>query len=273
MDLEAMLLGLTQARLTQQALTAASSAGREDRGMPNSTRRPFESRMAMDAATARAAAQNMEDGKAMVHTAQTFATTIRDHFKSIQEILQDCAYRDNLDQDFIAGANDSVKTHLEEIQRLAANAEFNGLKLMDGSAGNGGVVQLQAGNSPRDQKLVNFLNSALSPADADGVIGTDGSMNLDAATTGGALSFANQADAAAALAKVGKYIDHVRAIEAQYSYDYKSLDNLSLLFEEQADIFDDVIKRDQAAPAAGNASYLQTLLEEFGSASILSSST
>ena len=234
MDLENLLLGFINSDLTTKAVTANQSAQRESRGMADSTRRAFDGRMEADAATARVAAQNMDDGKAMVNVAQTYTTAMKSQLQGMQKVLTDAAANtgaSSLDYD---GWNAQMQVYADEIVRLAEHADFNGIKLMDGSAGQdgGGVVVLQAGNSQRDQKLVNMLDTRLTGTTVLGA----GTMNVN--NIAAALHISNAAEAQAALTAVGDYIARMEQTEAQYSYDYKSLENLSILFEEQADIFD-----------------------------------
>ena len=271
MDMESLLMGLINSKLTNKAVAAAQLGQREDRSMPDSTRRAFESRMKADAAVARMASQNMNDAKAMVNVAQTGATSIKSQLQAIQEILTDCAKTDSLTSEHLEGASTSINEHIAEIVRLAQNTSFNGMTLMDGQNAS---VQLQAGNSPRTQSFMNLLDTSLST----GVLGTN-SMNMnnlgaELFVTNGT-SLTSQADAQAALAKMDDYIARMQNLEAQYSYDYKSLENLGILFEEQADIFDNAQKH--TASTSGNASsnsdYLQQILASLGNASILSSST
>ena len=269
MNYEALLMGVLNSKLTKQVNQAAQSADREDRSMPNSTRRAFESRMKGDADVARMASQNMEDGKAMVNVAQTNATAIKSQLQAIQEILTDCAYTDSFSANVLSSAGQSSGEHIDEILRLAGEASFNGMHLMDGTAGNNGTVELQAGNSVREQKFMNLLDGSLT-----GVLGSH-SMNLNLLSQ--ELAFTDQTSAKAALANVEKYIERMQGLESQYSYDYKSLDNLSLLFEEQADIYDQARERSSSSTSSGSAStssssILSELLTSSGS-SILSGST
>ncbi|MBQ9452124.1 MAG: hypothetical protein IJU65_02375 [Desulfovibrio sp.] len=270
MDMESLLMGIVNANLAKKAVASAQTE-REDRSMPNSTRRAFESRMKADAAVARMASQNMEDAKAMVNVAQTGTTAIKSQLQAIQEILTDCAYTDGLTSEHLAGASASISNHIDEIVRLAQNTAFNGMTLMDGQHSS---VQLQAGNSVRVQNFMNLLDTGLA---AGTVLGAN-SMNLNNLATdllGSGLALTSQGDARTALNKISDYIARMQNLESQYSYDYKSLDNLGILFEEQADIFDNAQKH-KAATSAGSTSdsnYLQQILASLGNASILSSST
>ena len=279
MDLESMLMGVINNNLTKKVVRSSQNAEREDRGVPNSTRRAFESRMKSDAAVARMASQNMEDAKGMVTVAQTNITAIKSQFQAIQEILTNCAYTDSLTQSFIDSSKASIIDHVKEIQRLAGNAEFNGMKLMDGSAGNNGTIELQAGNSVRNQTFQNLLDTSLGGTTVIG--NTSMSVNNLLSSSGNLLNteldFSDQSGARTALGKVEKYIERMQGLEGQYSYDYKSLDNLSILFEEQADIYEQTAERSTPSSSSGNAStnsanILAQLLSAGGS-SILSGST
>ena len=253
MDYEAIIMGMLNSQLTSQVTKAQQAQQREDFGVPNSTRRPFESRMKTEAAVYRVAAQNMEDGSAMVHMAQTGVTAIKSQFKCVEKILTDAAAQDSMTIDSYNEINNTLAKRFEEIEKLARNTTFNGMSLLDGTAGNGGVVILQAGCSKREQKFMNLVDSNLSSGDyinSDVSIGQN-TMDLTASTLTSLLSVnissndADQAQASAqdALKRVKKYIEGIAGLEAQYSYDIKSLDNLGLLFEEQADIFEDAAKR------------------------------
>lgn len=278
MDMEALVLGLMNARLTEKALSSASSAERESVFMEDSTRRAFDSRMKGDARVARQASQNMQDAQTMVNVAQTAATTIKEQLTGIQKTLHEAALRDNVTETEFQGMQTIVNDRIAEILRLAENTEFNGMKLMNGSAGTNGVVEIQAGNSVRPVSLMNLLDR-----NQDRSLGDGSSMNLYKLSD--ELDFYDSSDpdsardnAAAALETVESLLDAFRSLENRYSHEYKSLGNMSLLFEEQADIFDQA-RTDNAAmttstgDASSDASYLDRLLTASGQSSILSGTT
>ncbi|MBQ7606468.1 MAG: hypothetical protein IJU76_00550 [Desulfovibrionaceae bacterium] len=274
MDFESLLMGVLNNRLTNLVANSSDTGEKESRGVPDSTRRAFESRMKADARVARMAAQNMEDGKSMVNVAQTNVTAIKSQLQSIQELLTNAAYSDSFSNINLADIKTAIGEHSAEIERLARNASFNGMNLFDGSlpnpdgssGTNNNTVILQAGESQREQHFMILL-------DGFGIVDSGGSMDLSKATLDSDLAqFTTQADAKAALERIDKYIDRIRGLEAQYSYDYRSLDNLSLLFEEQADIYDDTWERSAStkgtSTSTNNASILSELLSS-SSSSIL----
>ena len=298
MDYESILMGMINSRLTNQVNKSKQYQEREDRSMPNSTRRAFESRMKTDAAVYRVAAQNMEDAKAMVNVAQTTTTAIKSQFQEVQKILTEAATQDSRTIDDYREMNKSLIECFSEIERLATNASFNGMKLMDGTTGNGqgsagqGVtVVLQAGGSTRNQNFMNLLDGSgtnytpgnpsmdlsvsnlvgtASTNATDGGIDYSGSGSLMIDTSGTAANA--QASAQTALDLVEKYIDGITGLEAQYSYDYKSLDNLSILFEEQADIFEEAGQRSSAFDSP-NLTTSEILSQLVNNPSILSGTT
>ena len=90
-------------------------------------------------------------------------------------------------------------------------------------------------------------------------------MDLSATTLNNLLKIntsQGQVSAKQNLQRVKRYIDNIAGLEAQYSYDYKSLDNLSLLFEEQADIFAKAAKQSTAfnSPTLSQNEILSKLL-------------
>ncbi|MBQ7618461.1 MAG: hypothetical protein IJS50_06265 [Desulfovibrio sp.] len=265
MDLESLLTGMINSRLTKKAYTAMQASEREDRGMPDSTRRAFLSRMKSDSAVARMASQNMEDAKAMVQVAQDDITAIKSQFQEIQKALIECRDTDGLTSEQVAGYNSIIANHQEEIKKLVAGSSFNGMSLMAENSSNDIVFKLQAGNSEREQKFVNLTNNSLATSDY-----IDSANNINVTNLNITLGSSYQAEANTALDDVNKCIDILTGLEGRYSGDIKSLDNLRLLFEDQADIFEDAAKR-SSTESTPTSTILSELMSS-GSSSILSGS-
>lgn len=261
MDLESLLMGFVNSDLTTKAINARQSSIHEHRGMTNTARNAFDSRMRSDATTARMAAQNMQDAKAMVNVAQTYTTAIKSQLQTIQKVLIDATRTDANTTNYTA-TNQQINVNIAEILRLAQDATWNGIHLMDGTAGKNhdGIVELQAGNSIRQQKLINLLDTSITNK-----VSQDDSLNMQNLST--VLQISAQNSASTALTTLDTIIAHIEAIEAQYSYDYKSLENLSILFEEQADIFEAACTKRQTTPprsssTSSTGSYLDQLLAD-----------
>ena len=293
MDYESMLMTMVNNHLTSRVTKAQQVQQHEDRSMPNSTRRAFESRMQTDAAVYRVAAQNMEDGRDMVKVAQTGVCDIKSQLQCVEKILIDCATQESMTIGEYEEANRGLVKRFEEIEKLAKNTSFNGMNLMDGSLGNGsngnnlnlpGVSELQSGYSQREQEFMNLLDPNVQYVDNVSIgQNTNGQncMDLSSTTLTSILSIdvssgdpdLAQVSAQTALGRVKKYLAGIAGLEAQYSYDIKSLDNLSMLFEEQADIFAEVGKRSSAfdKPTMSQNDILSQLLTS--NSSILSGTT
>ena len=257
------ITSLLMSKLYGQSATAA---------VPDSTRRPFVSRMRLDSRADLQGAQNMEDAAALVGVAQSDVTAIKDKLNSMLAKTIEAATLDPMENPDYASTNSALKKLAQDISDIAKNSSFNGIRLLDGSAGmdNDGRIQLQAGNSPRDQVMVNMLDSSVA---AGQVLGGQGEINLNNLgalfDAGGAWEVTDQASAKAARANLEEIIDRITGVEAQYSYDIKSLKNMSLLLQNQADILDAVQKnhavsgsddKEGTTPSAGASSSLADLL-------------
>lgn len=216
--------------------------------MPDSTRRPFISRMRLDSRVALQGAQNMEDAASMVTIAQSDTTAIKDKLNDMLAKAVEGASSDSLSASEYAMIQDGLKSLAKDIVGIAKSSRFNGINLMDGSAtvGTNGKIQLQAGNSSKDQALINMLDTGVANGS---VIGTDGNLNFNNLSDllGGDWKVTDQASAAKLRDNLQEIVYRIEGVEAQYSYDIKSLKNTSLLLQNQADILDTVQKNHSAA--------------------------
>ena len=90
------------------------------------------------------AARNAQDGISMVQTAEGAMSEVNDILVRMRELSVQAgngtinsADRDTLQQEFAA--------LIEEVDRISGQADFNGINLLDGTAGTAGVVTLQVG--------------------------------------------------------------------------------------------------------------------------------
>lgn len=239
--------------------------------MPDSTRRAFTSRMRLDSRVALQGAQNMEDAAAMVTAAQSDITAIKDKLKDMRNIAVEASTLDPLQTPDFETARQNLFGLARDIVSIAEHSSFNGISLLDGKAGmdSNGRIQLQAGNASREQVLTNVLDAAAATNTLEGT-----SINLKnlESELGGLLTDAALADpdtAAAAFSKARDVLsgvfDRIQGIESQYSYDIKSLTNMSILLQGQADILDGVQQNHQTEAskgdtASGSSSALSDLL-------------
>lgn len=87
------------------------------------------------------AVDNCEDGANMIQTAEGYMAETQDMLNRMVELAEKSAngVLDNTDRDAL---QDEMNQLCAEIDRIATTANFNGSKLMDGSLGSNGVVEI-----------------------------------------------------------------------------------------------------------------------------------
>ena len=257
-DPSSLLQGVMDSKVAMLLYNSMRTQQQEDRSMPDSTRRAFLSRMRADAVTSRQGAQNMEDAATMVTTAQTGVTAIKQMVTDMRRIAADVeANAGTLTADQFQSYSAQLQDYARKIVRTADSTQFNGFQLLNGTAGMGrdGVIQLQAGNSSVQEVLTNMVDAAV--ADPLKVL-DNGRINLK--NLEGLMNITDAASASAASALLGDIFKAVAGVEAKYSNDIKSLDNLKVLLESQADIFDNVKKYHSEPTTKEPESYLDALM-------------
>lgn len=273
-DMSAMISGMMNSKLTAGI---PNSSERESRGMPNSTRRAFESAMRADAAVSRMAALNMRDATAFVETAQSSTTLIKSYLTEMRKITIDAAEYSDQSPERYEGYTDQLKKYAEQIVALSGSTNLNGFSLLNGSVGTDGVMQLQAGSSSIDQKFTNMLNTH---GGGTNVLGANGEIDMGQLAHDDNVKMDGLGDVQGVQDMLDRLIATTQAVEAQYSYDIKSLENLSTMFESQADIFE-LTSNDHKTPVGGNPeepapevesrAYLEYLLSTMDGAGIINS--
>lgn len=253
LDLNDLLQNSLNSKITTQLLNKMyGSSNRSNNwgtvAVPDSTRRAFTSRMNVDSRVAIQGAQNMEDAAALVSQAQSNVTAIKDKLQEMQKIATEAATKDGLEPSTFASMQENLKKIARDIVAIAKNSSFNGISLLDGKAGlnEDGVIQLQAGNSARDQVLTNFLDSNV----AAGTV-VDGTGNINMENLEDLMNVSNRATGQAALNLIKDVYARVLSVESQYSYDVKSLNNMSTLLKGQSDILEAAKKNHAEAEEKG----------------------
>lgn len=78
------------------------------------------------------AQRNINDGISLSQTVESNLNSINDNLLQIRDLAQQ-ATSDTISDDDRATIQSEIGTRVEEINRISADAEFNGIKLMDGS--------------------------------------------------------------------------------------------------------------------------------------------
>ncbi|MEG2004902.1 MAG: hypothetical protein RR014_02595 [Bilophila sp.] len=239
MDLSAVLENTLNSKITAM-LYSKLYGSKSTVAVPDSTRRAFVGQMNMGSRVSLQGAQNMKDAASLVTAAQTDVTAIKDKLNEMKKITIEAANKDAMLQPAqYEMMQTSLRSLADGIVAIAKSSSFNGINLLDGSAGmdKDGVISLQAGNSARDQVLTNMLDSSTAAGAA-----SDGTGKLNLGNLKGLMNMANSEDAEKLLGTLNNVFDRVQSIESQYSYDIKSLNNMTVLLMGQADIMDEVVK-------------------------------
>lgn len=104
------------------------------------------------------AARNANDGISLAQTAEGDLQQIGNNLQRMRELTVQSANASNSASDRAALQNEVVQLR-QEIDRVAANSSFNGVKLLDGSF-TSQVFQVGAGNTSNDKITVDSIGSA-----------------------------------------------------------------------------------------------------------------
>ncbi len=262
-DMTSLLSAVYQSKLATTMYSKMESSIQTSQARPETTRMAFDSQMRSDAAVYRQASQNMTDAKAMVEVAQTGVTGIKQYLNDMYEIATEAATLSGLSSEQYQSYSQSLNEMAGLAAGMTSNISFNGMSLLNGTAGmnSDGVVVLQGGDSQIDQDFTNLADSSLTS-----VLGANGSMNLN--LLAGETTITDQASAQKLADDLESYIQRLEGLEANYSYDIKGLENLSLLYEDRASTFENTIQYQEAqAQTNPQATFGQDLLDDILSAS------
>ena len=136
-----------------------------------------------------AAIRNANDGISLTQTAEGSLTAIGDNLQRIRELAVQSANTGNNASDRSA-LNAEAKQLIAEIDRVASNSAFNGIKLLDGSFQNQSL-QVGAGNDVNDRITISISNakaSALGGGSGSSYSTSVSGGPVTAALTGGTLA-------------------------------------------------------------------------------------
>ncbi|EKY3996000.1 MULTISPECIES: flagellin N-terminal helical domain-containing protein [Enterobacter cloacae complex] len=161
------------------------------------------------------AARNANDGISMAQTAEGSLNEINSNLQRIRELTVQAKNGTNSATD-LSSLQDEVKARLDEIDRVASKTDFNGIKLLNGTAGAAGVVKIQVGVNDGDT-----IDLDLKGAQAD--IATLKVDTLDLTTlTGSELDTIDKA-----IAKVDTARSGLGAVQNRFTSAINNLNNTS----------------------------------------------
>ena len=107
-----------------------------------------------------AAIRNANDGISLTQTAEGGLSSISDNLQRIRELAVQSANTGNSESDR-AALNTEARQLVSEIDRVANNAQFNGIRLLDGSFQNQ-TLQVGAGNDANDRIAISIGSAKVS---------------------------------------------------------------------------------------------------------------
>jgi len=107
------------------------------------------------------ASRNSQDGISMIQTAEGALNEVHAILQRMRELAVQAANDTNVTADRKAIGNE-LKELGKEIERIKDNTEFNTQKLLNGTAGSGGTVQLQVGANSGQKMTLNFATAGIN---------------------------------------------------------------------------------------------------------------
>ncbi|HEV3390970.1 MAG TPA: flagellin [Solirubrobacteraceae bacterium] len=103
------------------------------------------------------ASRNVSDATSMVQTADSALNNVQSMLQRVSELAVQYGNGDLSSTDK-TDIQDEVNQLTQEIDRQKGSVQFNGINLLDGSAGSGGSVTFQVGPASNDALTVSFQN-------------------------------------------------------------------------------------------------------------------
>ena len=118
------------------------------------------------------AEQNIGDGISMVQTAEGALGAIQDNVQRIRELVVQSSNGTNVRNELNAIQRE-INARVTTIEDIGDNTTFNGINLLDGTAGTAGIVTLQTGSDNGQTTTIDFNNLEID-IDSNGVAGSMG---------------------------------------------------------------------------------------------------
>ncbi len=168
------------------------------------------------------AARNANDGISMAQTTEGSLNEINNNLQRIRELTVQ-AYNGTNSSDDLNSINAEIKQRLDEIQRVADQTQFNGTKVLNGSAASGIAIQVGANDdetitiSGTDARVNTLLSGTTAITSGGLSVVTSGGVTT---VTSGAL-----AEIDAAINNVDKMRSDLGAIQNRFESTIANLNN------------------------------------------------
>lgn len=130
----------------------------------------------------RQAQRNANDGVSVLQTAESGYQSISDLLVRMRELAVQSA-NDSVSDTERGYLDTEYQDLIGEIDRVASVTEYNGISLLDGTAGDSGTMTFQVGtrNSANDRITIDLVSQSTAALSLDGGAGTDTVSSLSAA--------------------------------------------------------------------------------------------
>ena len=206
------------------------------------------------------AQDNVAIGSSLLSTAESNYDLIVTHLQRIRDLTEEAA-NGTYGQDSIDAIKAEVTARLEEIDRIAASTEFNGIKLLDGSAG---AINLQIGIDSTANSQLSLDADLFSDSSAEQLMGVTQTNFLNYFTVGGT----NYDDA---LNAIDDALDEVTSRQTNIGAIQNRLDSAADALDVQySNVTSSLSTIKDADVAAESSEYIKAQILQQASASLLS---
>jgi flagellin len=115
------------------------------------------------------AADNAATGSDMLSTLEDTYALVNTHLQRVRDLTEQAA-NGTYGEDSLKAIQSEITARLEEVDRIAANCEFNGLNMMDGSMG---TINLQVGLDSSDNSKIELSSDLFAKGDIKSLFGTE----------------------------------------------------------------------------------------------------
>jgi flagellin len=179
------------------------------------------------------AADNASTGADMLTTAEENYALLTNHLQRIRDLTEQAA-NGTYGSQSLKSIHAEIVARLQEINRIAANVEFNGIQLMDGTGVNANGLNLQVGLYANENSRINLSQSLFSSANLTGLFtglasktsagGVDLSTLMGAAKSGATVddlkdNANGSIEALAAVCSGLKYVDGKMVLQQTENYE------------------------------------------------------
>ena len=206
------------------------------------------------------AQDNVAIGSSLLSTTESNYDLIVTHLQRIRDLTEEAA-NGTYGQDSIDAIKAEVTARLEEIDRIAASTEFNGIKLLDGSAG---AINLQIGIDSTANSQLSLDDNLFSDSSAEQLMGVTQTNFLNYFTVGGT----NYDDA---LNAIDDALDEVTSRQTNIGAIQNRLDSAADALDVQySNVTSSLSTIKDADVAAESSEYIKAQILQQASASLLS---